>query len=84
MKATITAKGQITLPAELRRKQGWVNDTILEFDASVANVVMRQTKRRRNPRSVIGCLAPTMPQSVENYLTEICGLAELSPEIPLK
>lgn len=79
MKATNTAKGQITLPAKLRRKSVWVPGTVLEFDEDAPLLQARKVVVRRRPRSVIGCLCESMPETVDDYLGETRGAVELPP-----
>ncbi|MGH8018310.1 MAG: AbrB/MazE/SpoVT family DNA-binding domain-containing protein [Opitutaceae bacterium] len=79
MKATVTAKGQITLPAKLRRKLGLEVGTVLEFDEHASVLLARKATRRRSARAVIGCLATAMPESVAAYLDETRGTAALPP-----
>lgn len=79
MKVTITSKGQITLPAALRKRQGWVKGTELEFSETERFVVVRTGRSRRSPRSVIGCLKGTDAETPDSmtYLNETRGEAEL-------
>jgi AbrB family looped-hinge helix DNA binding protein len=79
MKATVTAKGQITLPAKLRRKLGLQVGTVLEFDEHAPVLLARKSSRRPNRRAVIGCLEGTMHESVAAYLDETRGPAALPP-----
>jgi AbrB family looped-hinge helix DNA binding protein len=56
MKAKVTSKGQITLPASLWKQQGWKPGTVLEFEGSATTVMVRESKTKRDPHRVIGCL----------------------------
>ena len=64
MKATITSKGQITLPAAIRRRLGLKPGDVLEFDETAPflkalrpvdrermNVAIGRGKRRPGPRT---------------------------------
>ncbi len=77
MKAKITAKGQITLPASLRRQQGWRPGTILEFKDTETAVTVRESKAKRDPRSVIGCLRTEADKSVSLTMADLRGAVEL-------
>ena len=79
MKVTITSKGQITLPAALRKRQGWMKGTELEFSETADFVVVRTGGSRRSPRSVIGCLNGTDVETADAmaYLDETRGPVEL-------
>lgn len=82
MKVTVTSKGQITLPAVLRKRHGWKQGTVLEFSDSENRVVVRTSVSRRSPRSVIGCLrgVDAAAQDVATYLDETRGPVELPRE----
>lgn len=77
MKAKITAKGQITLPVSLRRKRGWGPGTILEFEGTETIVTVRESKTKRDPRSVIGCLKSEGSKSVSEIVDDLRGPVEL-------
>lgn len=79
MKATITSKGQITLPANLRHKHGWVQGTVLEFSEDASTIVVSEAVRRRSAQAVIGCLKADLNKSVEEHLADLRGEVELPP-----
>jgi AbrB family looped-hinge helix DNA binding protein len=80
MKAKITAKGQITLPASLRRQHGWRAGTVLEFDDSKSAVTVRESKRKRDPKRLIGCLKSEDTQGVLETLEDLRGAVALPPD----
>lgn len=80
MKAKITAKGQITLPASLRRQRGWRPGTVLEFEGTEKSVMVRETRTKRDPRTVIGCLKSDAPTGVMEDLDALRGAVEMPTE----
>ena len=80
MKAKVTSKGQITLPASLRKQQGWRPGTVLEFSGSATTVTVRASKIKRDPHRVIGCLRAEGVGSVKDSLDDLRGSVELPPE----
>jgi AbrB family looped-hinge helix DNA binding protein len=44
MRCTVTSKGQITLPAQLRRKYNICKGDVLELDPQSANIAIRRLK----------------------------------------
>ena len=54
MKATLTSKGQITLPIAIRRKLGLKAGDVLEFDETVPYVKASKPFSREAMRQVIG------------------------------
>lgn len=54
MKATLTSKGQITLPVAIRRRLGLQPGDVLEFDDTVPYLKAHKPFSREQMRSVIG------------------------------
>lgn len=54
MKATLTSKGQITLPVAIRRRLGLEPGDVLEFDETVPYLKAHKPFSREQMRSVIG------------------------------
>jgi len=77
MRATLTSKGQITLPVKLRRKFALLPGTVLEFDEHAACLQARKVEKHKPARSVLGCLRLAMPESVADYLDAVRGPVEL-------
>jgi AbrB family looped-hinge helix DNA binding protein len=61
MTSTISCKGQITLPASLRRRLGWKPGTKLEFDEQDDGIVARPAFNADEMKSVLGCAATFEP-----------------------
>ena len=54
MKATLTSKGQITLPAAIRRRLNLKAGDVLEFDENAPFIKAHKPFDREKMRSVIG------------------------------
>jgi antitoxin PrlF len=81
MRATVTSKGQITIPAPIRNKLGLSAGTVLEFDQN-ANY-LRATKAVDVERmlSVVGVLKKSLRQKTTlQWLDELRGPVELPPK----
>lgn len=55
MTSTISSKGQVTLPAALRKRLGWKPGTKLEFNEQGECLVARPAFDVVEMKSVIGC-----------------------------
>lgn len=83
MKATVTSKGQITIPLAIRRKLKLDTGTILEFDEKADH--LKATKRVDPDRmhSVIGIAKDELAgRSALEWLEELRGPVELPPNKP--
>jgi AbrB family looped-hinge helix DNA binding protein len=77
METTITSKGQITIPAKLRRKLGLKPGMKLEFDESVFFVKATKPVDLKRMRSAIGVLRGRMPERSQALVDEMRGPVEL-------
>jgi AbrB family looped-hinge helix DNA binding protein len=78
MKATLTSKGQITLPVAIRRRLGLQAGDVLEFDESVPYIKANKPFSREQMRSVVGRgkdRSPARPSS--EWVEELRGPVEL-------
>jgi AbrB family looped-hinge helix DNA binding protein len=57
MTSTISSKGQITLPASLRKRLGWKPGTKIEFDEQDEGILARAAFNADEMKSVLGCAA---------------------------
>jgi len=74
MTSTISSKGQITLPAALRKRLGWKAGTRLEFDVLNEGIVARPAFDASEMESVLGCAAEFEPaKSSREILAETRG-----------
>ncbi len=74
MTSTISSKGQITLPASLRKRLGWKPGTKVEFDERDEGIVVRPAFDADEMKSVLGCAATFEPaQSSQQILARNRG-----------
>lgn len=74
MTSTISSKGQITLPAALRKRLGWKPGTKLEFDEHDEGIVARPAFDAVEMKSVLGCAAEFEPaKSAREILAQTRG-----------
>ncbi len=80
MKATVTSKGQITIPLAIRRKLELRQGTVLEFDEEADH--LKATKRAdvARMRGVIGIAKDELAgKSVRQWMDELRGPTDLPP-----
>ncbi len=77
VKATLTSKGQITIPAAIRRRLGLKTGQILEFDEKASFLKAIAVFDEQDMRSVIGCAKPGLECSSEAWLNQTRGAVEL-------
>lgn len=78
MKATITSKGQITIPAKIRRKLNLKPGHILLFDENAPYLKATKAFKIDEMLAVVGCCREEMPGiTVEQWLDETRGPVEL-------
>lgn len=81
MKATMTSKGQVTIPAAIREKLGLTAGTVLNFDERADHLKATKEIDLNRMRSVIGMLAkPLARKTAAAWLEELRGPVELPPE----
>lgn len=78
MRTTITSKGQITLPAKLRRRLGLRPGDQLEFDADASVLVAYRVFDRERMQSVLGRGRKRLEgQTTEELLETLRGPVDL-------
>jgi AbrB family looped-hinge helix DNA binding protein len=78
MKATVTSKGQITIPHAIRRRLGLHPGTVLDFDASADHLRAKKSADPTRMRSVIGIgRSELRHKKLEEWLDELRGPVEL-------
>ncbi len=74
MTSRISSKGQVTLPAALRRRLGWKPGTKLEFAEQGECLVARPSFDVTEMKSVIGCAAHFEPlKTSQEILAQMRG-----------
>ncbi len=76
MKATITAKGQITLPAKIRRQLNLQPGDVLVFDEAAPYLKAHRAFDASAMRSVLGRGRKQQTKSSEAWLEEFRGPAD--------
>jgi AbrB family looped-hinge helix DNA binding protein len=73
MKATVTSKGQITIPISIRRRLGIKTGQELQFDEKAPFLKATPVYDRNAMRSVLGCAKGKFPRGTKKWLDEIRG-----------
>lgn len=79
MKATITSKGQITIPAKVRRKLNLKAGQVLEFDEEAPYLKATRVFDPAEMYATIGCLKNSKgpARSAEDWLNQTRGTVKL-------
>ena len=77
MKATLTSKGQITIPARIRRKLGLQPGQVLDFDEDSPYLKAVLVFDEEAMRSVLGCAEGKLGMTTKEWLNETRGPVEL-------
>jgi len=80
MKATLTSKGQITIPVGVRRRLNLKPGDVLDFDETAPYLLARQDFSEEEMRGVLGCAKGRMTQPSQNWLEQTRGPVENPPE----
>ena len=76
MKATLTSKGQITIPAPIRRRLGLKPGQVLEFDESSPYLLATPVFDEKAMRALVGCTGDRMVTTSDEWLDETRGPVE--------
>jgi AbrB family looped-hinge helix DNA binding protein len=78
MKATLTTKGQITIPLPIRRKLHLHRGTVLEFDESADHLKATRQVDAERMQAVIGIARKELAgRSVAEWIDELRGPVQL-------
>lgn len=81
MKATLTSRGQVTIPVKIRRKLNLHAGEVLEFDEQAPYVRAMPAFDEAEMRSVLGCCRKRrLPVNVKKWLDQTRGPVELPSE----
>jgi len=72
MNATVSEKGQVTIPKKMREKLGLKPGQVLEFEARGGMLIARKTSASMQIDQVIGILQGRI-KNVDDYIDEIRG-----------
>lgn len=73
MKATLTAKGQVTIPTAIRRRLGLQVGQILEFDEEAPYILAVPVFDEEAMRAVVGCTPGRLRKTSAEWLDETRG-----------
>jgi AbrB family looped-hinge helix DNA binding protein len=76
MKATLTSKGQITIPKAIRRRLGLEPGQVLEFDEKAPYLRAVPVFDEEAMRALVGCAQGRIGMTSEEWLDETRGPAE--------
>jgi antitoxin PrlF len=79
MKATLTSKGQITIPVAIRERLGLKPGQVLDFDETAPYLKAVLVVDEEEMHSVLGCASGQLGRSSEEWLEETRGAVELPP-----
>lgn len=75
MKATLTSKGQITIPSAIRRRLGLEPGQVLEFDEEAPYLRAVPVFDEEAMRALVGCARARLGMSSDEWLDETRGPA---------
>jgi AbrB family looped-hinge helix DNA binding protein len=75
MKATLTSKGQITIPTAIRRRLALKPGQVLDFDESAPYVLAVPVFDEQAMRALVGCTRGRLPMASSEWLDETRGPA---------
>lgn len=73
MKATLTSKGQITIPTAIRRRLGLQAGQVLEFDEEAPYILAVPVFDEEAMRAVVGCTRGRLGKTSDKWLDETRG-----------
>lgn len=76
MRATLTSKGQVTIPAPIRRRLGLKPGQVLEFDESAPHLLATPVFDEQAMRALVGCTSGRMAMTSDEWLDETRGSVE--------
>ncbi len=80
--ATITSKGQITIPVEIRTRLGLKPGQLLEFDEEASFLKAHRVIDEAAAREVIGCAKEALAgKSVDEWIEWLRGPVELPSDV---
>ncbi|MSU48654.1 MAG: AbrB/MazE/SpoVT family DNA-binding domain-containing protein [Opitutus sp.] len=83
MRTTITSKGQITIPARLRKRWGLKKGHVIEFDENAPFLQARRVVDEKRARAVLGSMKKELAgKTVDGWMEWLRGPVELAPHAP--
>ncbi len=75
MKATLTSRGQVTIPTAIRRRLGLKPGQVLEFDENTPYLMAVPTFDKQAMRALVGCTSGKLAMTTDEWLDETRGPA---------
>jgi antitoxin PrlF len=75
MRATLTSKGQITIPTAIRQRLGLKPGQVLEFDEDSPYVLAVPVFDEQAMRALVGCIRGRLAKTTDEWLDETRGPA---------
>jgi AbrB family looped-hinge helix DNA binding protein len=75
MKATLTSKGQITIPSAIRRRLGLKPGQVLDFDENLPYLMAVPVFDEQAMRALVGCARGNLKKTTDEWLDETRGPA---------
>lgn len=73
MKATLTSKGQITIPSAIRRRLGLKPGQVLDFDENMPYLMAVPVFDEQAMRALVGCARGHLKKTTDEWLDETRG-----------
>ena len=71
-RATITSKGRITIPVDVRRQLGLRSGELVELDVDGGTAILRRAPNERNPfAAYAGALCAPTDDAIEAWLRDV-------------
>jgi AbrB family looped-hinge helix DNA binding protein len=80
MRATLTVKGQITIPARIRERLGLKPGQVLDFDENAPFLKAVPVFDEEEMASALGCAKGALERNSSEWLNETRGPVALPPE----
>lgn len=80
MKATITSKGQITIPVQVRRRLNLKAGDVLDFDQAAPYLMARPDFSEKEMRSALGCTKGRIAEPLDQWLEQTRGAVMNPPQ----
>jgi AbrB family looped-hinge helix DNA binding protein len=82
MKATITSKGQITIPVRVRKRLNLKPGDVLDFDDAAPYLLARPDFSENEMRAALGCAMEKIGASTGQWLEQTRGGVQNPPAQP--
>lgn len=83
--STVSSKGQVTIPIEIRRRLGLKEGARVEFVVEQGDTILRPARRENNPfEKYAGILAGKLPPTIEAIVREERLMRGHPPEPPVR